>query len=158
MKTLIVIDMQNDFISGPLGTPEAQAIIPNVKKKIDEYVYRGDEVIFTRDTHATNTYLKTSEGRHLPIKHCIYGTHGWMVADEVAAPGCKHINKPTFGWMYWSNHLFEEIEIIGVCTDICVISNALINANFSFVFSWFSSLITFSALYKLWNAVAKSLI
>lgn len=126
MKTLIVIDMQNDFISGPLGTPEAQAIIPNVKKKIDEYVYRGDEVIFTRDTHATNTYLKTSEGRHLPIKHCIYGTHGWMVADEVAAPGCKHINKPTFGWMYWSNHLFEEIEIIGVCTDICVISNALI--------------------------------
>lgn len=132
MKTLIVIDMQNDFVTGPLGTPEAQAIVSNVKKKINEYIARGDEVIFTRDTHAAGSYLKTNEGRHLPIKHCIYGTDGWKIVDELDRPGCKHVDKPTFGWTYWPNHLFEEIEIVGVCTDICVVSNALIlKAEFS---------------------------
>ena len=125
MKTLIVVDMQNDFVHGPLGTPEARAIIPNIKKKIDQYIEHGDRVIFTRDTHATNAYLKTNEGRHLPIKHCIYGTKGWMVVDELDVTTCEHINKPTFGWTYWDNYLFEEIELCGVCTDICVASNAL---------------------------------
>ena len=126
MKTLIVIDMQNDFISGSLGTKEAQAIVPNVKKKIEEYYARGDEIIFTRDTHFDN-YLETSEGKHLPIKHCIMGTHGWKIADDLEVPNCRYINKPTFGWLGWNmTNNFEEIELVGLCTDICVVSNALI--------------------------------
>ena len=125
-KTLIVIDMQNDFISGSLGTKEAQAIVPNVKKKIEEYKARGDEIIFTRDTHQSD-YLETNEGKLLPIKHCINGTYGWIIADEVNYPEYKHINKRTFGYTFWNyEEEFEEIEIVGLCTDICVISNALI--------------------------------
>lgn len=125
-KTLIVIDMQNDFIDGALGTPEAQAIVPNVKKKIEEYKARGDEVIFTRDTHQ-NDYLKTNEGKHLPIKHCIYGTHGWEITNELDTTDCEIINKKSFGWEYWNKHFsFESIELSGLCTDICVVSNALI--------------------------------
>lgn len=77
MKTLIVIDMQVDFVTGVLGTPEAIAILPNVKRKIEEYIANGDEVIFTRDTHFDD-YLDTSEGRHLPVPHCIKGTDGWQ--------------------------------------------------------------------------------
>lgn len=124
-KTLIVIDMQNDFISGSLGTPEAQAIVPNVKKKIEEYKARGDEIIFTRDTHQNN-YLETNEGKHLPVEHCIEGTHGWQIAEGLEVPNCSYIDKPTFGWMHWAHHAFEEVEILGLCTDICVVSNALI--------------------------------
>jgi nicotinamidase-related amidase len=126
MKTLIVIDMQNDFISGSLGTKEAQAIVPNVKKKIEEYKARGDEIIFTRDTHQSD-YLETNEGKHLPIKHCINGTYGWIIADEVNYPEYKHVNKRTFGYTFWNyEEEFEEIELVGLCSDICVISNALI--------------------------------
>lgn len=125
MKTLIVIDMQNDFISGTLGTPEAQAIVPNVKKKIEEYEARGDEIIFTRDTHQNN-YLETNEGKHLPVEHCVEGTYGWQIAEGLEVPNCSYIDKPTFGWSHWANHDFEEIEIAGLCSDICVISNALI--------------------------------
>jgi len=126
MKALIVVDMQNDFISGSLGTKEAQAIVPNVKKKIEEYIARGDEVIFTRDTHSVD-YLSTNEGKHLPVEHCINGTYGWLVADEVNYPECTHINKKTFGYTLWDYEGdFEEIEIVGLCTDICVVSNALI--------------------------------
>ena len=73
MKTLIVIDMQNDFVTGVLGSKEAVAVLPNVKKKIDAYIAAGDEVIFTRDTHEEN-YLETNEGRHLPVPHCVKGT------------------------------------------------------------------------------------
>ena len=125
-KTLIVIDMQNDFIDGALGTPEAQAIVPNVKKKIEEYKARGDEIIFTRDTHRAN-YLETNEGKHLPFEHCIHGTKGWIIANEVSYPEYDHIDKYTFGFEYWSDHYnFDEIEIVGLCTDICVVSNALI--------------------------------
>ena len=133
-KTLIVIDMQNDFIDGALGSKEAQAIVPNVKKKIEEYKARGDQIIFTRDTHSDN-YLETNEGKHLPVTHCIKGTEGWDVISEIDIPECEHIDKPTFGHTEWeiieydSNFIirrFEEIEIIGVCTDICVVSNALI--------------------------------
>ena len=98
-ETLIVIDMQNDFIDGTLGTKEAQAIVPNVAKKIKEYKDRGDKIIFTRDTHDTN-YLNTPEGKKLPVEHCIYGTHGWEIADG--------------------------LELVGLCTDICVVSNVLI--------------------------------
>lgn len=129
MKTLIVIDVQNDFVTGALGTKEAIAILPNVKKKIKEYVSAGDEVIFTRDTHGED-YLDTNEGRHLPVVHCVRGTDGWQVVKEIDCPNCVHIDKPTFGYAGWASLFGErspsEIEIIGVCTDICVISNALI--------------------------------
>jgi nicotinamidase-related amidase len=125
MKTLIVVDMQNDFISGSLGTKEAQAIVANVKKKIAEYKSRGDEIIFTRDTHF-NEYLETNEGKHLPVKHCIINTWGWQIADGLEVDNCGFIDKPTFGWRYWHNHNFEEVELCGLCTDICVVSNALI--------------------------------
>ena len=123
-KTLIVVDMQNDFIDGALGTKEAQAIVPNVKKKIEEYEARGDEIIFTRDTHSKN-YLRTNEGKHLPIEHCIYNTYGWHISDKLGY-GYEVINKPTFGYNGWSEYYFEEIELVGLCTDICVVSNALI--------------------------------
>lgn len=128
MKTLIVVDMQNDFIDGTLGTPEAQAIVPNVKKKIEEYDAREDAIVFTRDTHFDD-YLETNEGKHLPVKHCVMGTHGWQIADGLEAPNARYINKPTFGWMGWQSFAFEdddEVEIVGLCTDICVVSNALI--------------------------------
>lgn len=125
MKTLIVIDMQNDFVTGSLGTKEAQAIIPNVKKKIQEYVNRGDQIIFTRDTHYSN-YLETQEGKMLPVEHCIYDTEGWEIVDELEVMNCIYVNKTSFGWDGWLKLNYEEIELIGVCTDICVISNALI--------------------------------
>lgn len=124
-QTLLVIDMQNDFISGSLGTPEAQAIVPKVKEKIKEYVIRGDEIIFTRDTHQKD-YLKTPEGRKLPVVHCIEGTHGWQVAEGLMRDGCEVIDKPTFGWTGWAGRRFEKVELVGLCTDICVVSNALI--------------------------------
>ena len=125
MKTLIVIDMQNDFVTGSLGTKEAQAIVPNVKKKIQEYDNRGDQIIFTRDTHYSN-YLETQEGKMLPVEHCIYDTEGWEIVDELEVMNCIYVNKTSFGWDGWLKLNYEEIELIGVCTDICVISNALI--------------------------------
>ncbi len=124
-KTLIVVDMQNDFIDGSLGTKEAQAIVENVKNKIAEYELRGDEIIFTRDTHEAD-YLNTLEGKKLPVEHCIYGTYGWEIKDGLEVSNCEYINKPNFGYVGWNNRDFEEIEIIGLCTDICVVSNALI--------------------------------
>lgn len=124
-KTLIVVDMQNDFIDEALGTKEAVAIVPNVKKKIEEYAANGDEIIFTRDTHSED-YLETPEGKKLPVKHCIKGTHGWEIADGLYVEGCKIIDKPNFGWPEWKNESLEKVEIIGLCTDICVVSNALI--------------------------------
>jgi len=151
-KTLIVIDMQNDFIDGALGTPEAQAIVPNVKKKIEEYKTRGDKVVFTRDTHDEN-YLSTMEGKFLPVKHCIKDTHGWEISKEIdtSTADCFTadciIDKPNFGYVGWVDYLStfncveneedwlgsylieeypEAIELVGLCTDICVVSNALI--------------------------------
>ena len=129
-RTLIVIDMQNDFISGSLGTKEAQAIVPNVKKKIEEYKTRGDRIIFTRDTHYGN-YLHTNEGKHLPVEHCIKNTDGWNISNELDTKDCGIIDKDTFGYIVWDLHLAhedvdDEIEIVGLCTDICVVSNALI--------------------------------
>lgn len=124
-RTLIVVDMQNDFIDGVLGTKEAQAIVPNVKKKIDKYYARGDEIIFTRDTHQSN-YLKTNEGKHLTVGHCIEGTKGWQIVEGLEVPNCTYIDKPNFGWKNWGTHNFEEVEIVGLCTDICVVSNAII--------------------------------
>ncbi len=124
-KTLIVVDMQNDFINMALGTKEAVAILPKVKAKIEEYAKRGDEIIYTRDTHFEN-YLKTPEGKKLPVEHCIKGTKGWEIADGLYIEGSKIIDKPNFGWTGWKDENLEEVEMIGLCTDICVVSNALI--------------------------------
>lgn len=124
-KTLIVVDMQNDFIDGSLGTKEAEAIVQNVKNKIEQYKANGDEIIFTRDTHQSD-YLQTNEGKHLPVEHCIEGTDGWKIADGLEVAGAIYINKPSFGYMNWKDYDLEDVEIVGLCTDICVVSNALI--------------------------------
>ena len=124
-KTLIVVDMQKDFVDGSLGTKEAVAILENVKNKIEEYKKNGDEIIFTRDTHQEN-YMSTNEGKHLPVIHCIEGTPGWEIYDGLYVDGAEIINKPSFGYTGWDKYSFEQVELIGLCTDICVISNALI--------------------------------
>lgn len=124
-RTLIVVDMQKDFIDGTLGTKEALAIVENVKHKIEEYKTRGDEIIFTRDTHQSD-YLKTNEGKHLPVEHCIEGTEGWQIWEGLEVPGAIYINKPTFGYLNWADYHLEEVELVGLCTDICVVSNALL--------------------------------
>ncbi len=124
-KTLVVVDMQKDFIDGALGTKEAVAIVDNVKKKIAKYKENGDEIIFTRDTHQEN-YMETNEGKHLPVPHCIEGTDGWEIGEGLEVEGALYIDKPSFGYMNWKDYNLEEVEIIGLCTDICVVSNALI--------------------------------
>ena len=126
-KTLIVIDMQNDFIDGALGTKEAQAIVSNVKKKIEEYRSCNNEIIFTRDTHYTD-YLNTNEGKHLPVEHCIKDTLGWQISKELDTNGRLCIDKESFGFRYWDmlGDDIESVEVVGLCTDICVVSNALI--------------------------------
>lgn len=132
-KVLIVVDMQNDFVTGSLGSKDAQAIIGNIKEKIDKYVEEGCRIIFTRDTHRED-YLETLEGKNLPVKHCIIGTEGWKVVPELRTycatyPKCDGVNKVTFGYEGWKDVFGtseeHEIELVGVCTDICVVSNAL---------------------------------
>ena len=128
MKLLIVVDMQNDFIDGALGTQEAQAIVGNVKAKLDAYRAAGDAVIFTRDTHQPD-YLQTTEGKHLSVEHCIEGSFGWQVRAELEDETALHIDKPNFGWLGWKElglEKYEAVELVGLCTDICVVSNALI--------------------------------
>ncbi len=124
-KTLIVVDMQKDFIDGALGSKEAVAIVENVKRKIAEYVENGDEIIFTRDTHQSN-YMETNEGKNLPVEHCIEGTEGWMIQEGLEVPNAIYIDKPTFGYLGWKDYNLEQVEMVGLCTDICVVSNALI--------------------------------
>ncbi len=130
MKVLCVIDMQNDFIDGALGTKEAEAIVENVKAKIELYRKNGDTVIFTRDTHSED-YMNTQEGKNLPVPHCIKGSKGWEVSEKLDTASDKIIDKPTFGSFELAEYIstladVEEIELIGLCTDICVISNAMI--------------------------------
>ena len=133
-KILLVIDMQNDFIDGALGTPEAVAIVENVKAKI--LSYPKENVFATRDTH-TDLYMDTQEGRNLPVPHCIRGTKGWEIRPDIAELIYSDhiIDKPTFGstqlakLMEILEHREDEgieIELIGLCTDICVVSNALL--------------------------------
>jgi len=134
MRILIVVDMQTDFIDGTLGTKEAAAIVPAVERKIRDF---DGKVIFTYDTHPEN-YLETQEGRNLPVKHCIEGTEGWRlpgVLDDLRIEkGASVYRKPTFGSRYLAQDLLalskrekiESIELIGLCTDICVVSNALL--------------------------------
>ena len=127
MKILVVIDMQNDFIDGALGTKEAQAIVPKVAEKIKNF---DGKVFYTRDTH-DEKYLETQEGRNLPVKHCIHGTWGWELADEIdeLAKEAEKYEKPTFGSRRLMEELAkwnpDEIEFVGLCTDICVVSNVL---------------------------------
>lgn len=125
VKALIVIDMQNDFVNGCLGTDEARAIVPKIKEKLIEYYRKGYEIIFTKDTHNDN-YLNTNEGKHLPVPHCIEGSKGWNIVDELDFHTCSFVYKESFGYYGWYGRDFGEVEIVGVCTDICVISNAII--------------------------------
>ena len=132
-KVLIVVDMQVDFVRGLLGSKDAEAIIDKIKGKIFSYMKRGDMIIFTRDTHREN-YLNTFEGKNLPVEHCIYGTDGWRIVPELIDcckeyPNCSFVDKTTFGYENWKD-VFGTVEkycveIVGVCTDICVASNAL---------------------------------
>lgn len=140
MKVLVVIDMQNDFITGALGTPEAEAVVPRVAEKIRAWT--GGPVYATQDTHFSN-YLETQEGRILPVEHCIQGTEGWKIESTVRAAladgaarseSVLYLTKATFGSRDLAEVLaqrqreepIEEIVLIGLCTDICVISNALV--------------------------------
>ena len=142
MKTLIVIDIQNDFVTGSLGSPEAEQIIPGVVRKIE----LAQAVWYTLDTHGKD-YLNTQEGKNLPVEHCVEGTQGWELRKDVsdAIAKCrergiftKEFRKPTFGSVemakeaancyekYKSQGEPFEVELVGLCTDICVISNALL--------------------------------
>jgi len=133
MKYLIVVDMQNDFIDGCLGTAEAVKIVPSVKECIENF---DGEIIFTRDTHGED-YMDTQEGKNLPVAHCIKETDGWQITEELKSlsEGKKIFDKPTFGSVALAEYLVskgdvEEVTLVGLCTDICVISNAmLIKAN-----------------------------
>ena len=129
MKILVVVDMQNDFIDGALGTPEAVAIVPSVIEKIKKYESEGGLVIYTKDTHFEN-YLDTAEGASLPVRHCIKGTAGHDIPAEILRSHELIFEKLTFGSVELADYLhsldFDEIELVGLCTDICVISNALL--------------------------------
>ncbi len=107
-KTLIVVDMQNDFIDMALGTAEAVAIVPKVKAKIEQYRKNGYQIIYTRDTH-NEDYLQTNEGKKLPVEHCIKGSRGWQIADGLYIDGCKIIDKPNFYWPNWKAEELEEV-------------------------------------------------
>lgn len=128
-KLLVVIDMQNDFITGSLGTPEAQGIVKKVKARINQAVKNNEKVAFTRDTHNAN-YLQTQEGRQLPVEHCVRYTKGWEIEKSLQVANAEVFDKDTFGSLDLAHYLLmnpqEEVELVGVCTDICVISNALL--------------------------------
>ena len=133
-RFLVVVDMQNDFIDGSLGTAEARGILPSVIETVKSFC---GKVVFTRDTHRAN-YLESREGKALPVEHCIEGTDGWQIQSELEALrvniGAPVINKPTFGSVELAEYLasenekepIEEIILVGLCTDICVISNAMV--------------------------------
>ncbi len=134
-KVLVVIDMQRDFIDGALGTPEAKAIVPEVVRRIDTAKAEGREVFFTQDTHDAARYLSTSEGRHLPVLHCLKGTPGWALHEDIAPYAQNAIEKQTFGLLDLAQTIGRDtqedgadldIAICGLCTDICVIINALL--------------------------------
>ena len=131
-KLLVVVDMQNDFIDGSLGTKEAEDIVENVVRKI--LSYPSGDVFATRDTHGPD-YLTTQEGINLPVEHCIKGTEGWQICPQIAEliPEENIFDKPTFGSEALADYIAEineeeevELELVGLCTDICVVSNALL--------------------------------
>ena len=131
-KILIVIDMQNDFIDGALGTKEAVSIVDKVKEKIRSYP--AADVIATMDTHGAD-YMQTQEGQNLPVVHCVRGTDGWQIRQDIAdlLTDARIYEKPTFGSTLMAADLKAlsekeeiELELVGLCTDICVVSNALL--------------------------------
>lgn len=147
-NVLIVVDMQNDFITGSLGSKEACDIVDNVAKKVTEYTNNNRPIYYTKDTHGQD-YLDTFEGKNLPVPHCIDGNYGWKLTDKLDMSlkeyhNAKEVIKRTFGSLAWSTKTFitdagieimqsnpiwfkgGSIEICGLCTDICVVSNALI--------------------------------
>lgn len=132
-KFLVVVDMQKDFVDGALGTPEAQAIVDNVCRKILSF---EGEIIITFDTHGEN-YIDTAEGKKLPVKHCIKGTEGFELDENVKSAlenkNYTAVEKPTFGSVLLPEVIREKaqdeeftVELVGLCTDICVVSNALL--------------------------------
>lgn len=134
MKVLVVVDMQNDFVDGAIGTKEAEAIVDDVVKKVKSF---DGEIIFTQDTHGED-YMETQEGKKLPVKHTQKGTHGWEIVEPlnklVKENNYKIVEKPNFGSPELAEGLYqlnekepiESIELIGICTDICVVSNAIL--------------------------------
>ena len=132
-KVLVVVDMQNDFITGALRNEQGIAIVPYVKEKIENAKKAGYTVIFTRDTHGED-YMETEEGANLPVPHCIKGTEGWKIIPELNSEENADyiIDKETFGskelaeLMAENEDIIDDVEFVGVCTDICVISNVLL--------------------------------
>ena len=129
MEVLVVVDMQKDFISGALGTKEAVAIVPRVAEKIAQAKTAGKTIVFTRDTHHEN-YLQTQEGKNLPVPHCLKDTDGWQIDPALDTVGCLIFDKPSFGSEALVRYLkeldgLESAEFVGLCTDICVITNVL---------------------------------
>ena len=134
-KLLIVVDMQNDFVTGALRNEEAIAMVPNAVEKVRAAKEAGTELIFTRDTHFED-YMETEEGKNLPVPHCLKGTEGWEIIDALKefTLDVKIFDKVTFGARELGAYLaqedakekIDEVELIGICTDICVISNALL--------------------------------
>ena len=140
-NVLVVVDMQNDFVDGSLGSPEAQAIVDNVVREIQNKDY--NYIVYTLDTHETN-YLETLEGKNLPVEHCIKDTAGWLlntkianaIAERVSMDNygfslCRinHVEKNTFGYEFINDYIpigVDSITVCGLCTDVCVISNALV--------------------------------
>jgi len=130
--TLIVVDMQKDFITGSLGSKDAEAIVENVRGKVKSYYDAGKKIIFTKDTHK-NDYLSTFEGTRLPVEHCIFGTDGWHITEDILkgidcdASNVMVVKKMGFGYKYYAE-IFDggSVEVCGLCTDICVVSNALL--------------------------------
>ena len=133
-RVLVVVDMQKDFVDGSLGSKEAVSIVPAVVKKARDF---DGTVLFTRDTHGED-YMQTNEGKHLPVPHCIKGTDGWQICSALtdglfAEKDYTVVDKPSFGYTGWREVIAAQeadgsdlqIELIGVCTDICVVSNAL---------------------------------
>ena len=142
-KVLVVVDVQKDFVDGSLGTPEAQAIVPKIEEKILKGGY--DKVLYTFDTHYLPEYWESSEGKKLPVEHCVKGTPGWCSVLPTDKDRKSIIEKDTFGCLRWYSYIntvkgrspwddennenvevVESIELVGLCTDICVVTNALI--------------------------------
>jgi nicotinamidase/pyrazinamidase len=131
-KLLIVVDYQNDFISGALGFPGAEKLASRIAEKISAYRRAGSDIVFTLDTHGDD-YLDTNEGKNLPVRHCIKGTQGYRLHPSIEAlvqPGDRIIEKPSFGSQKLFDYLrgsdYDEIELCGLVTDICVVSNAIL--------------------------------
>lgn len=135
-KAIVVVDMQNDFVTGALGSPAAAAVIPGIAAFLEANAASENpaDVFFTMDTHGED-YLQTQEGRKLPVPHCIRGTDGWKICPGLApfAEKARVIEKPVFGSPELGAALrgYGEVTLTGVCTDICVISNAMVIRAFS---------------------------